>query len=93
MSGDDGAARDHRLWWTRLVSSVAHAPRIPQPSATMSTDEAPMIGLVTAIGSATQVDAKSGRLGNQGDPMAWLFVLLTFGFIAEIASRRLRGAS
>jgi hypothetical protein len=25
--------------------------------------------------------------------MAWLFVLLTLGFISEIGSRRLRGAS
>jgi hypothetical protein len=92
MSGSDGAVRDHRLWWTRLVSSVASAPRIPRPSSTMSTDEAPMIGLVTAIGSATHLEARSGLSGNQSDSMVWLFVFLTLGLIGEIASRRLRGA-
>lgn len=93
MRGADGAVRDHRLWWTRLVSSVAHAPRIPRTTSMTSTDEAPMIGLVSAIGSATQGESKSGLTGKRPDPMAWLFVLLTLGFIGEIASRRLRGAS
>jgi hypothetical protein len=59
----------------------------------MSTDEAPMIGLVTTIGPAAPVEARSGLPANQSDPMAWLFVLLTLGFIVEIASRRMRGAS
>jgi hypothetical protein len=93
MSGADGAVRDHRLWWTRLVSSVAHAPRIPRTTSTMSTDEAPMIGLVSIIGSATPLRVTSSLSGSQSDPMLWLFVLLTLGFIGEIASRRLRGAS
>jgi hypothetical protein len=93
MSGGDGAVRDHRLWWTRLVSSVAYAPRIPRPSSTISTDEGPMIGLVAAIGSAAHMDASSGLSGNQSDSMVWLFVLLAVGLIGEIASRRLRGAS
>jgi hypothetical protein len=92
MSGGDGAVRDHRLWWTRLVSSVAYAPRSPRPSSTISTDEAPMIGLVTAVGSASLLEATSGLSGNRSDPMVWLFVLLTLGLIGEIASRRLRGA-
>jgi hypothetical protein len=93
MGGGDGAIRDHRLWWTRLVSSVAHAPRIPQTNAGIQTDEAPMIGLVTAIGSATPLEAISGLAGNRSGPMAWLWTLLTLGLIGEIASRRLRGAS
>jgi hypothetical protein len=93
MSGGDGAVRDHRLWWTRLVSSVAHAPRIPRIGSTTSTDEAPLIGLVTNIGSVTHAEGRSGLPGNQPDPMGWLFVLLTLGFIGEIASRRMRGAS
>jgi hypothetical protein len=93
MSGGDGSVRDHRLWWTRLMSSVAYAPRTPRTTSTRSTDEAPMIGLVTAIGSATHVEARSRLSGNQSDSMVWLFVLLTLGLIAEIASRRMRGAS
>jgi hypothetical protein len=59
----------------------------------MPSDEAPMIGLVATIGSATTVGATSGLPGNQSDMMAWLFVLLTLAFIGEIASRRMRGAS
>jgi len=93
MSGGDGAVRDHRLWWTRLVSSVAYARRVPRTTSTMSADEAPMIGLVTSIGSATHPGAMSGLSGNRPDSMAWLFVLLTLGLIGEIASRRLRGVS
>jgi hypothetical protein len=93
MSGGDAGVLDHRLWWTRLVSSVAYAPRIPRTTSTMLTDEAPMIGLVTNIGSGTRVEARLGLSGNRSDPMAWLFVLLTLGLIGEIASRRLRGAS
>jgi hypothetical protein len=58
----------------------------------MPTEEAPMIGLVAAVGSATRVEATSGLSGNQSDLTPWLFVLLTLGFIGEIASRRLRGA-
>ena len=92
MGGGDGAVRDHRLWWTRLVSSVAHAPRIPRTTSTMSANGAPMIGLVTAIGSVTHVGARSGLSGNQSDSMVWLFVIFTLGLIGEIASRRLRGA-
>jgi hypothetical protein len=92
MSGGDGGVRDHWLWWTRLVSSVAYAPRIPRTTSTISTDEAPMIGLVTAVGSASGVEAGSGFSGSQSVSMVLLFVLLTLGLIGEIASRRLRGA-
>ncbi|MGZ3373985.1 MAG: hypothetical protein ACXU9Z_11920, partial [Gemmatimonadaceae bacterium] len=93
MSGGDGAVRDHRLWWTRLVSSVAYAPRISRATPTMSTDEAPIIGLVTTIGSATPLGVTTGLSGSQSAIMAWLFLLLTLGLIGEVASRRMRGAS
>ena len=93
MGGGEGAIRDHRQWWARLVSSVAYAPRIGSTTATMLTDEAPVIGLVTAIGSATPQEATSRLPGNASDRMAWLFLVLTLGFIGEVASRRLRGAS
>jgi hypothetical protein len=58
----------------------------------MPTDEAPMLGLVANIGSATQAEAGSGLPGNQSDMIAWLFVLLALGIISEVASRRTRGA-
>jgi hypothetical protein len=92
MGGGDGAVRDHRLWWTGLVSSVAYAPRVPRATATTATDEAPMIGLVAGIGASAPEGAASRLSGNRSGWMTWLFMLLTLGLIGEIASRRLRGA-
>lgn len=91
MGGGDGAVRDHRLWWTELVSRVAYAPRIPRAPTTTATDEAPMIGLVAAIGPSTPVDAMSSLSGKQSVWMTLLFVLLALGLISEVTSRRLRG--
>jgi len=93
MSGGDGAVRDHRLWWTRLVSSVAYAPRIPRTTVTTPTDDAPTIGLVASIGPSALSDAMLHLSGELPDWMAWLFVLLAAGIIGEVASRRLRGAA
>ena len=93
MGGSEGAVRDHRLWWTGLVSSVVYAPRIPRATAATATDEAPMIGLVAAIGPGTPAATMANLSGQQSGGMAWLFVVLALGLIAEISSRRLRGAS
>jgi hypothetical protein len=93
MSGGNEAVRDHRLWWTGLVSSVAYAPRVPRTAVTIATDEAPMVGLVSAIGTSTPEAAMSSLSGNRSDWMTWLFVLLALGLVGEVASRRLRGAS
>ena len=93
MGGGDGAVRDHRLWWTGLVSSVAYAPRIPPAAATTSTDEAPVMGLVAAVGTSIPAGAVSSLSGKQSDLAVWLFLVLALGIIGEVASRRLRGAS
>jgi hypothetical protein len=93
MGGGDGAVRDHRTWWTALVSSVAHAPRVERAAAATSSDEAPMAGLLASIGPARSRSSIANMSGAQSDWIAWLFVLLTLGLIGEIASRRLRGAS
>jgi hypothetical protein len=93
MGGGDDAVRDHRVWWTGLVSSVAYAPRVPRATAATSTDEAPIIGLVAAIGSSAQRGSPSDLSGTPSDWMAWLFVLLALGLIGEVGSRRFRGAS
>jgi len=92
MAGGEEAIRGHRAWWTGLVSSAASAPRIPRATGTISTDEAPMIGLVAAIGSGTSA-ALSNPAGKPADMRAWLFVLLALGLTGEVASRRLRGSS
>jgi len=93
MSGGDKGVSDHRLWWTRLVSSVAHAPRIARTISTTSTDEAPMIGLVAAIGPGTSANGILDLRSSRSDLIAWLFALMGLGLLAEVASRRLRGAA
>jgi hypothetical protein len=93
MSGDDGAARDHRLWWTRLVSSVASARRAQRATASAANDEAPMIGLVTAVGPSASLRGASSLSGKISSWIAWSFALLALGLIGEVALRRVRGAS
>jgi hypothetical protein len=94
MAGGDAGVRDHRVWWTRLVSNVAYAPRVPRATAAAeSTDEAPTIGLVAAIGPRASTGATANLSTNTSDLNAWLFVLLALALIGEVTSRRLRGAS
>ena len=93
MDRGDGSARDHRIWWTRLVSSVGYAPRVQRVATTASTDEAPMMGLVAAIGPSRPVGGFADRSGTPSSRFALLFLVLALGLLGEIASRRLRGAS
>jgi hypothetical protein len=93
MAGGDEAVRDHRTWWTGLVSSVAYAPRVAREADATLIDEAPIAGLVASIGPATSERARATLSGSQSDWIAWLFMLLALSLIGEIASRRLRGAS
>jgi hypothetical protein len=92
MGGSEGAVRDHRVWWTGLVSSVAYAPRVPRVVAATAVDEAPMASLVAAIGP--RVDESTGANLTESSPpwMVWLFILLSLAVLAEVVSRRLRGA-
>ena len=93
MAGGDGSIRDHRVWWTALVSSVAHAPRVISEPVTARVDGAPMAGLVASIGPATSGRAIENLSATPSDWIAWLFVLLSLALIGEIMLRRLRGAS
>lgn len=93
MRGGDGAVRDHRLWWTRLVSSVAYAPRIPLTRRTISTDQAPMAELAVALGPVTPARRSTAFSENRVNWFAATFLLLAFGLAGEVTSRRLRGAS
>jgi hypothetical protein len=93
MTGGDAAVRDHRTWWTGLVSRAAFARRVPLATPPTASDEAPMTQLVTAIGIGTAAGVVSSVSGKGADGMAWLFVVLALSLIAEVASRRLRGVS
>ena len=93
MAGGEASVREHRDWWTGVVSSVAHAPRIPRATTVSTpTDEAPMAGLVAALGPATSVGAMAGLSSKPSDWTAWLFMLLALSLVGEVASRRFRGA-
>jgi hypothetical protein len=93
MGGGEGAVRDHRQWWTGIVSSVAYAPPVPRTMTDVPTDPAPTIDLVAAIGPVTPAAATSTLSRTPSDWMVWLFVLLVLALLGEVASRRLRGAS
>jgi hypothetical protein len=92
MAGAESSVRDHRGWWTEMVSNVAYAPRVALPSRTGEVDDAPVADLVSVLGPATdRADVTGGGL-NRSHWIAWLFALLALALIAEVASRRLRGA-
>jgi hypothetical protein len=91
--GGDESVRDHRQLWTGLVSRVAYAPRAPRPATTAHEDQAPMIGLVAALGSNALSRPTKNLSGGESGPMVFLFALLALALIGEVASRRLRGAS
>jgi hypothetical protein len=92
MAGAESSVRDHRRWWTELVSNVAYAPRITLPNRALDTDAAPVAYLVSALGPSTE-RADVARSGlNPSHWGSWLFALLSLALIAEVASRRLRGS-
>ena len=92
MAGAESSVRDHRGWWTELVSNVAYAPHVVLPGRARDTDDAPVADLVSTLGPSSDRTgiARSGL--NPSHWAAWLFALLSLGLIAEVASRRLRGA-
>src|SRR5438874_8782104 len=61
MGGSDAAIRDHRMWWSGLLSSVAYAPRIPH-TVENQQDEAPLVSLVASIGPRSE-ESVSANLG------------------------------
>jgi hypothetical protein len=91
--GGDDAVRDHRQLWTGLVSRVAYAPRASRAAVTSGEDQAPMVGLVAALGPKALSRPTTNLPGGQSDVMLLLFSLLALALIGEVASRRLRGAS
>ena len=91
MGGTDAAVRDHRMWWSGLLSSVAYAPRVPRTVETQQ-DEAPLASLVASIGARSEESAGANLGTSRSRWMVWLFLLLVTVLISEIASRRMRGA-
>ena len=92
MGGGPNALRDHREWWTSLISSVVYAPRIQRAEKIATGSSAPVADLVNAIGPAIPEEGVANTGQNRSHWMTWLFALMSVALIGEIASRRLRGA-
>lgn len=96
MNGGDDGIRTHREWWTSAVSNVAYAPRVSRATTNISgvgaDDPAPAADLVATLGPPRQESAKDGAGGARTNLTPWLFLLLVLALLAEISSRRLRGA-
>jgi hypothetical protein len=103
MNGGDAGVADHRKWWTRLVSSVAFAPRVPRASVRTSAaetkngaaaasagDPAPYADMIATIGIGTSIGLM--LRGESSRSTVWLFVVFAAALVGEIASRRTRGA-
>jgi hypothetical protein len=100
MTGGDAGLRDHRQWWSELVSSVAYAPSVAvattSPEGALQSnraDQAPLAGLVEALGSANPAGNAPERGATGSTWLMLLFAVLAFTLVGEIASRRMRGAA
>ena len=96
MTGDADGVREHRSWWTDMVSRVAYAPSLPRGTRDegWGTGEgAPYAELVSAIGSATAGPALLTRVAPKSFWTALLFLVFSLALIGEVGSRRRRGAS
>lgn len=97
MTGDADGVREHRSWWTDMVSRVAYAPSVPhggtRDAGRGTGDGAPFADLVSAIGSATSGPALLNRVAPRSIWMALLFLVFSLALLAEVGSRRRRGAS
>ena len=94
--GEDGPAA-HAAWWGGLVSAAAYAPVATSASnayAPAFGDAAPLASLAAAMGPArpTAFTGATSPVRRSGAEAA-LFALAIAGFLAEWASRRLRGAA
>lgn len=82
----------HRAWWSSLVSTVAYAPRIPL-SGSSEADPAPYASLVDRLGAPSAAIENAPR--SSAEPpwvRAMLFTIFILALLAEVASRRVRGA-
>ena len=97
MAGGEDGPKAHAAWWGGLVSAAAYAPvaarTVDSPIPALG-DAAPLASLVAAMGPPT-AEAFPGAASpvRRSGAEAALFALAIFGFLAEWASRRLRGAA
>lgn len=92
MGGGDDAPRRHREWWSRVLTSVAYAPSVPDRRGTApdSTDAAPFVHLVDALGEPQ--DATETLGASTASLPAWMLALAGVLLLFSWGARRLRGA-
>jgi hypothetical protein len=91
LAGGAGALDAHRRWWSELVSSVAYRAPMPLSQAARGND-APLARLVDALGPSTEAPMEMTTARRWSPSPALLFALVSVFLLAELASRRLRGA-
>jgi hypothetical protein len=87
MAGVTGSERAHRVWWSRVVSSVALASTT-HAAGSENAIAAPVAFLAEQLGPAR---ALAGSVPSPPIDRRWLLALLTALLLVEWASRRLRG--
>lgn len=87
MAGDPGSESAHRLWWTRVVASVAFTPTVPSLGFDAAS-AAPVASLVDRLGPArnSPISVPSRPIDRR-----ILISLIMILLLTEWASRRLRG--
>src|SRR5688572_4475187 len=91
LAGGAGAVDAHRGWWSALVSSVAYRAAVPL-SREASEDDGPLARLVDALGPSSAPPDDVTTASRWSPSPALLFALVSALLLAELASRRLRGA-
>lgn len=92
MGGLEDPVTRYRAWWSRMVSSVAYAPRATVPSEA-EVEPTPVATLVATLGPPTNAAIVRGSVLTDPRLLPLLFALLMAMLFAEWASRRLRGQS
>ena len=91
LAGGAQSVDAHRNWWSSLLASVAHRAAMPMVHEG-EHDDAPRARLVEALGPSTSAgDLRSPGAG-WSPSAALLFAIVSALLLAELTSRRLRGA-
>ncbi len=91
FGGGPRAPEAERTWWSGLVSSVAYRAAIPLPgSSQLNANAAPLAALHATLGAPTAASRQPAAMVN--DLPWWLLAVIVLSLVAEIASRRTRGA-
>ena len=92
LAGGAQALEAHRDWWSSLVASVAYRAAVPASRNAGGDEDAPRARLVDALGPASPL-GDAGSTGTRWSPSpVLLFAIISALLLAELTSRRLRGA-